>query len=152
MKKVFTGVIMAVFFVLCTGLEVHAVNLADAKALVEKAYSYMKTNGKDKAIAEFNNPKGRFANTDLCLFVEDFDGNMLAHSHNPKLVGRNHLTLRDSNDKPFVKEMIEVAKTKGSGTVEYSWTNPVTKKIQPQVSYIKKVDAENLYIGCGFFK
>jgi signal transduction histidine kinase len=137
---------------MCACFVVHASTLEEAKAMVDKADAYMKANGKDKAIAEFNNPKGQFVKGDLYIIAQDYDGIMLANGGNPKLVGQNHFGLKDSSGKSFVKEMIEVSKTKGSGTVEYNWTNPVSKKIQPKVTYLKKADAGNFYIGCGFFK
>jgi cytochrome c len=152
MRKVLSVLVVAVFFVMCAGVAVYGAPLDDAKAMVDKAEAYMKANGKDKAIAEFNNPKGQFVKGDLYIIVQDYDGVMLANGGNPKLVGQNHFGLKDSNGKAFVKDMIEVSKTKGSGTVEYNWTNPVTKKIQPKVTYIKKSEFGNFYLGCGFFK
>ena len=104
----------------------------DAKALAEKAALFAKANGKEKAMAEFNNPKGQFTKGDLYVFANNWSGECLANGGNPKLVGQNHLGLKDANDKYFMKEMIEVAKTKGGGWVSYSWTNPTTKKVQPQ--------------------
>jgi hypothetical protein len=44
----------------------------------------------------------------------------------------------------------ELAKTKGSGWVNYSWTNPVTKKVGPKTTYIQVVDG--YWVGCGYFK
>ena len=152
MKKLFTGILMAVFFCMAVVPMLHAATIDEAKAMVEKADAYLKANGKDKAIAEFNNPKGQFVKGDLYIIVQDFDGIMIANGGNPKLAGQNHLQLKDSTGKAFVKEMIEVAKTKGAGVVEYSWTNPVTKKIQPKATYIKRVEGQNFYIGCGVFK
>jgi cytochrome c len=38
---------------------------APAAALVKKAVAYLKENGKDKALAEFNIPKGIFLDRDL---------------------------------------------------------------------------------------
>ena len=152
MKKIFTGLVMAVFICMATVCALQAATVDEAKAMVEKADAYMKANGKDKAIAEFNNPKGQFVKGDLYIIVQDFDGIMIANGGNPKLAGQNHLQLKDSTGKAFVQEMISVAKTKGSGIVEYSWTNPVTKKIQPKATYIKRVEGQNFYIGCGVFK
>lgn len=68
------------------------------------------------------------------------------------MAGSNHLQLRDVNGKYFIQEMIEVAKTKGSGWVEYSWTNPLTKKLQTKVTYVKKVEGADVFIGCGVFR
>ena len=42
---------------------------AEAEALVKKAVAFIKANGKDKAFAEFGNPKGQFTSKDLYIFV-----------------------------------------------------------------------------------
>ena len=66
------------------------------------------------------------------------------------LTGKDLYNFRDSDGKFFVQAQIAVAK-KGSGWADYKFTNPVTKKIQPKTSYIKKLD-DQFYIGCGAFK
>lgn len=76
---------------------------------------------------------------------------MLSHGANVKMVGQDHLELKDASGKAFVKEMVEVAKTKGSGWVEYQWTHPQTKKVQPKVTYLQKMDGD-YYVGCGMYK
>jgi signal transduction histidine kinase len=120
---------------------------AKAKAMVEKAAAYIKANGKDKAMAEFNNPKGSFIDGHLYIFAVDFSGITLANGGTPALVGKDMKGLKDSEGKLFIAEMIELAKTKGSGWVNYNWQNKETKKIEPKTSYVQKVD--NYFIGCG---
>jgi hypothetical protein len=44
---------------------------AEAEAMVKKAIAYLKANGKDKAFAEFSNPKGQFVDRDLYVTVYD---------------------------------------------------------------------------------
>src|SRR5215472_3131298 len=59
-----------------------------AKALVQRAAEYLKREGKDKALAAFNDPKGEFVDGDLYLVVLDaVDGKltMLAHGANKAL-------------------------------------------------------------------
>ena len=123
----------------------------EAKGMAEKAMAFYKANGKEKAIAEFNNPKGQFVKGDLYVVVQGFDGVLLANGGNPSLVGQNHLELKDPGGKFFVKEMVETAK-KGSGWVTYNWTNPVTKKIGTKKAWIVKIDGENAYVNCGVFQ
>ncbi|MBA4418814.1 MAG: hypothetical protein C0392_13030, partial [Syntrophus sp. (in: bacteria)] len=97
-------------------------------------------NGKDKAIAEINNPRSQFVKGDLYVVLDTYDGTHLADGGNPKLVGRNMLEVKDANGKPLMKEMIEVSKTKGSGWVECSWTHPATEKIQKKSTYVKRLE------------
>ncbi len=121
-----------------------------AVALVKKAAAYLQANGKDKAFAEFSNPKGQFVERDLYVFVNDFEGNTLAHGGNAKLVGKNVMELKDADGKLFIKEMTELAKTKGKGWIDYKWPNPVTKAIEAKTTYVER--AGDVLIGCGIYK
>ncbi|HJV50866.1 MAG TPA: cache domain-containing protein [Noviherbaspirillum sp.] len=121
-----------------------------AVALVKKAAAYLHANGRDKALAEFSNPKGQFTERDLYVFVNDLSGNTLAHGGNPKLVGKNVMELKDADGKLFIKEMTELAKAKGKGWVDYKWPNPVTKAIDAKTTYVERVG--DVMIGCGIYK
>lgn len=122
----------------------------EAVALAKKAAAYIKANGKEKAYAEFNNPNGQFKDRDLYIFVVDFNGKTLAHGANVKLVDKNMAELKDADGKLFVKEFIDVAKSKGRGWVDYKWPNPVTKAIEAKTSYVEKVD--DTLVACGVYK
>lgn len=152
MKKLLTGILLATCMIFGATLMAQAATLEDAKALAEKAAAYMKANGKDKAVAEFNNPAGEFVKGDLYVFLQDFNGIMLANGGNPKLAGQNHFEVKDPTGKLFVKEMIDLAKSKGGGWVEYSWTNPSIKKVQPKKTWIQRVEGMDMYVGCGIFQ
>jgi signal transduction histidine kinase len=123
---------------------------AEAEALVKKAVAFIKANGKDKAFAEFGNPKGQFVDRDLYIFVYDMTGKCVAHGQNPKQVGKDLSDLADPDGKPFVKERIEIAKTKGSGWQDYKFSNPTTKKVESKRAYIEKY--EDLIVGSGAYK
>jgi cytochrome c len=120
-----------------------------AKKLVEQAVAYMKANGEEKAIKEFNDPKGQFAKGDAYIFVLDLDGVLRANVARPELVGKYALDLPDSKGKFHRKEMIELAKKQGSGWVEYNQKNPATGKDEAKISYIEKVG--NFVLGCGAY-
>jgi cytochrome c len=151
MKKVI-GSMAVVAFIALSAIYAEAATREDAKAMVEKAYSYLKANGKDKAFAEVDNTGGQFVKGDLYVFVQDFNGICLANGGNPKFVGMNHMELKDPEGKYFMKDLVELAKTKGSGWVDYVWVNPVTKKIQPKTTYVKRIEGMDAFIGCGVFK
>jgi signal transduction histidine kinase len=123
---------------------------AEAEALVKKAIAFIKANGKDKAFAEFGNPKGQFTMKDLYIFVYDMNGKVLAHGQNPKMVGKEMIDMKDADGKEFVKERVEIAKSKGKGWQDYKFTNPQTKQIEPKSSYIEKY--EDMIVGCGVYK
>lgn len=124
----------------------------EATALVKKAVAFVKTNGREKAFAEFNNPKGQFASGSLYIFVYDLQGTSLAigNGNSAKMVGKNLLDMRDAEGTYLIKGLIAIANTKGQGWFDYKWPNPVTKAIEPKSSYIEKLD--DMLIGCGIYK
>jgi len=74
----------------------------------------------------------------------------MAHPVNPKLIGKNLFNETDSKGKLFRKEIVELAKTKGSGLVDYTYLNPVTKQEESKTTYIQKEG--DLIICCGAYK
>lgn len=153
MKKI---ALLSLVLVLIAGLAFAQVKKATQKeaiALADKAAAYLKANGETKAFAEFNKKDGPFTDMskDLYVFVFDLTGKCLSHGANPALIGRDLSGLKDSDGKYFIKEFLNVAKTKGSGWIDYNWSNPTTKKIEPKSTYILKV-ADNMLIGCGIYK
>ena len=110
----------------------------EAVAFVKKAVDFIKQNGKEKAFAEFSKPKGQFVDRELYIAVLDMNGVMLAHGANPKLIGKSLLEIKDVHGKAFVREQVEVAKTKGSGWVDFEWVNPVSQKMEPRSTYLER--------------
>ena len=151
MKKVMISMVFAIMVIFSLTLIAHAATLEEAKALSEKAAEYVKANGKEKAITEFNNPTGPWVKGDLYVVFQDFKGVILAHGGNSKLVGQNHFELKDPNGKYFIKESVEIAK-KGGGWLEYSWVNPLTKKVQAKKSWIQRVEGMDAFTNCGLFQ
>ncbi|HEY3278529.1 MAG TPA: cache domain-containing protein [Syntrophorhabdaceae bacterium] len=152
MKKAVWSMVVVLAVVFGAAYVVQAAPLDDAKTLAEKSAAYVKANGKEKGIAEIANPKGQFVKGDLYVTLQDFNGIALANPMNPKLHGQNHLELKDATGKTFIKENIEVAKTKGSGWVTYSWTNPATKKIQAKKAWVQRVEGTDMYTMSGVFQ
>jgi cytochrome c len=131
---------------------VHAATLEEAKALGEKAAAYVKANGKEKGAAEIGNLKGQFVKGEMYVTLQDYAGHPLANPMSPGLVGQNHLELKDPNGKYFIKECIDISKTKGGGWVEYTWVNPATKKVQPKKSWVQRVEGTEMYTLSGLFQ
>jgi cytochrome c len=123
---------------------------AEAKAMVEKAIAYYKANGKDKAFAEVSNKQGQFVKDDLYVFVYDMSGKCVAHGFNKSMIGLDLINVKDGDGKLFVKDRIELAKTKGKGWQDYKFTNPTTKKAENKTAWIEKVD--DYIFGCGAYK
>ena len=66
-----------------------------SQAMVDKAIAFIKKNGREKAFAEINNPKGQFTDRDLYVVVYDINGKVLAHGANAKMIGRDLLDNKD---------------------------------------------------------
>jgi len=123
----------------------------EAVAMVKKAVALIKSDGKEKAFAAFADPANTtFHDRDLYVYVYDLNGVALAHGNNPKMVGKPLIGLKDNEGKLLIKEMVDVAKTKGKGWVEFKWPNPVTKAVEPKAGYIEKVD--DMLVGSGIYK
>lgn len=149
MKKIVAAVV--IFFVLVGLAYADKRGTAEeAKAMLDKAVAFYKANGQEKALAAFNDPKGPFVQGDLYIFALGLDGKILAHAIKPKLVGKGQMEIRDADENNFIKQMVDVAKSKGSGVIEYKWENPVSLVVEKKSAYIEKVD--EMILGCGYFK
>jgi len=128
----------------------HAADREDAKALVKRAAAYVKYQGKEKALAEISTPKGMFDKGELYVFAYDLQGVMLAHPKNPSLVGQNLTNVPDTEGKLFRKEIVEKAKSQGSGWVDYVYLNPETNRQEHKTTYFQKVG--DVILCCGVYK
>ncbi len=123
----------------------------EAVAMVKKAVALIKSDGKEKAFAAISDPANTdFHDRDLYIYVYDLNGVALAHGNNPKMVGKPLIGLKDNEGKPMIKEMVELAKSKGKGWVDFKWPNPVTKAVEAKSGYIEKVD--DMLVGSGIYK
>lgn len=123
----------------------------EAVAMVKKAVALIKADGKEKAFAAISDPANTtFHDRDLYIYVYDLNGVALAHGNNPKMVGKPLIGLKDNEGKPMIKEMVDLAKSKGKGWVDFKWPNPVTKAVEAKSGYIEKVD--DMLVGSGIYK
>ena len=148
-KKIAITLVLLSCFLIGATMAVAQTTPDDAKAWVKKAVEYYKANGKDKALAAFNDPKGQFCKGDSYIYVLDMNGKMLAHP-NAKLVGEDFMVKKDADGKLFAADMVKMAKEKGSGWVDYKWDNPVKKCVEPKTVYFEKVD--DVIIASGAYK
>ena len=148
MKKILV-LMMAVLFAAGLVQAQERGTAAEAKDMVKKAVAYVKEVGREKALAEFNNPKGKFIHKDLYVWATGLDGVNLSHPFTPGLIGKNMYELKDADGKYFVKDRIEIAKKNGKGTIDYRWTHPQTKKVEKKQAYFELVD--NMLVNCGYY-
>jgi signal transduction histidine kinase len=123
----------------------------EAKALVKKAVAYIKEVGKEKANTEFSNPKGKFVYKDLYIYAGDGLGVVLAHPITPVMVGKNMGELKDADGKYFIRELIEKDTKYRTGTIDYRWSHPKTKKVERKQTYFEVVE-KGYVVYCGYYK
>lgn len=126
-----------------------AKELATANGLLKKATAAVKAD-KTGALKEISDPKGSYVEGEIYVFAYDLTGTMLAHPKNPKLIGKNLLETPDVDGKLFRKEIVEGAKAKGSGTVDYRYKNPESGKIEDKTTHYVK--AGDVILACGIYK
>jgi len=120
----------------------------EARTLFEQAVKYMETNGPERAFAAFNDRKGEFVRKDLYVFVIDDKGVYHASGAAPEaLVGLTVLNTTDAAGNPLFREMIDTTRATQEGTVRYMWLNRVTNKVEPKVSYVRKVGTYVVGVG-----
>ena len=117
-----------------------AAAIVRAASVVTNAVQFYQENGKEKALAEFNNPKGRFNFVELYVYAYDMSGTMIAEPRNKRLVGMHLLNLPDSEGKLYVKDIVEMSTEKGKGSVTYTFENPDTEGVELRRIYFQRID------------
>ena len=121
-------------------------------ALVDQAAALLESKGTD-AFGEFRKKGSQWLKGDTYIFVLDMKGIDVFHPVQPDLEGKSIIDMKDANGKAFIRDMIEKAKTQGSGWVEYMWTKPGESEPSKKRTYIKKVKTgeDTLIVGSGYY-
>lgn len=114
----------------------------EAEAMVAKVVAAIKADPQ-KAFSEINAKK--WIDRDLYPTVYDMNGKMVAHGTNIKMLGKDLIDLKDVDGKPYMRERIDMAKTKGKFWQDYKFLDPSTQQILPKQMYCEKADA---YVVC----
>jgi len=122
------------------------------EALVNIAADYIDAQGK-APFGEFRKKNGPWYHGDTYLFVYDLDGNVLLNPAFPQREGTNVVGQKDADGKLFHDAMIEVAKTKGSGWVDYMFPKPEQTTPSQKWTYVKKVTVDGVpgLVAAGFY-
>lgn len=100
----------------------------------------VKTYGREKAFALLSDINGPYVDLDIFVSAGDPKGVIIMHPVFPQFVGVDALNMKDPNGKLFIKELCDIAMTKGSGTVDYAFLNPVSNKVEQKISYTERID------------
>jgi len=123
---------------------------ADLTTLVNRAAMFARENGKEKALAAFNDPTGSFVQGEVYVFSENYDGTALAEPFHHELVGTNIRDLTDRYGVPIVRNLVETARY-GTGYVSYDYPNPKNNnRVESKLSVVSDVDG-TYYVGAGTY-
>jgi len=139
-------------FVVGSGMYDDRMERAFVVDIVKGAVGQVETRG-ETAFPLFHDPTGPFIAKDAYVFVIDPSGVELVNPAFPNLEGRSLLDLKDTQGKPLVREMLEVARTRGSGWVDYLWPKPGDSVSTQKSTYVSKanVGGKWLLVGCGVY-
>jgi PAS domain S-box-containing protein len=113
----------------------------DARAMVGQAVAFYRANGREKLLAEMNNPKGRFHRGDLYAFAYDRRMTILAHPVVPALVGQNQLDQKAwAGGKFFGREIQTTALATDGGWVNYEFEDPSNNQVEAKSTYVFGLD------------
>jgi signal transduction histidine kinase len=153
MRKIFKAMLAALLMLALNAGAAEKGTADEAVAMVQKAGEFLKKHGREKAFAEFNNPKGAFLYKDLYIFtfLANGDGIEQANGANVKLVGKSLKEMKDADGNYLIKDILALGMSKeGRGWVDYKWPNPSTGTIDAKRTYVERVDG--VIIGCGIYK
>jgi signal transduction histidine kinase len=133
------------------GTPAETITTEDLIAFVSSARAYARENGKEKALAAFNDPQGQFVHDGLYIFAEAYDGTALAEPLQLDLIGTNILDMKDSFGVPLVRNLGQTARY-GMGYVSYQYPNPARNyTVEPKLSVVADVDG-TYYVGAGMYE
>lgn len=123
---------------------------------VDEAAEFANKVGKEAAVKEFNDQKGKFWRFDgeLYIFAYNMDGTNLALPAKPALIGKNLLGLKDAKGNPLIQALRDGVEKNGTFNYEWMWENPASKKIEPKEGYAVKIEDPkgDWFLGSGIYK
>ena len=148
--RMFAGAVCALMLSLAPALadEVKKPTREEVQAVTEKAAALIVEKGLDDAGKAFN-ADGEFKHGEIYVNVIDYDGVWKVYPPRPAGVGQNVMNVKDPDGIFIVQEILKIAKDKGEGWVNYRWMNPASNKIEPKITFAKKVPGKDLvaYVG-----
>jgi cytochrome c len=138
-NAILLGSVLAVFLSVSAFAKEQFATKKEAEAMVVRTVAALKAN-RAKTLEEISAKDARYVDRDLYAVVYDLSGKVLAHGANNKMVGKDLIELKDPDGKEFVKERVELARSKGKFWQEYKFTDPETRKILPKEAYCEKAD------------
>lgn len=106
---------------------------------------------RQNALDHVQNMRYGEGNTEY-FWINELGGKLIMHPFNTKSVGKNNKnSIKDSNGKLFVKEIIDVVAKNKSGFVDYYWTKPGSDVPQRKLTFSKGFEPWGLVISSGMY-
>ena len=119
-------------------------------AFVDEALAYARENGRQKALAAFNDPSGNFTRDSRYILAYDYQGKTLALPHQPELIGKSRMDDQDPNGVYVTRQFIDAAR-RGKGFLYYIYPDPSRNMSDAlKLSYVADVDG-SWFIGSGIY-
>jgi len=149
---VFATLLTAVPSALAQGAPPASEQVRQIEALVTKAAALIDQQGK-AAFAAFRKKDSEWFHGTTYLFVYDLDGNVLLNPAFPQREGTHVADQKDAKGKLFHQEIIRVARTQGSGWVDYMFPKPGQTDPSRKWAYVKKVTVDGVpgLVASGFY-
>ena len=119
----------------------------------KEAAKIVQEKGLEEVIKQVNNPKGQFVWKDTYAFLINLEnGQVIAHPTNPVLIGKDLANMKDQNGKLFFYDLVETAKTKSEGWVDYVWPKPGEKIPSKKNVFAYKIPGTNTAVFAGVYE
>jgi signal transduction histidine kinase len=116
---------------------------------VNQARRYAQVQGAKKAISDFNDRNGTFADGSRYIFAYAYNGTTLALPFQPELIGTNRMNFSDPYGVTITAWEITEAQ-RGGGFVYVNYLNPESGAPGPKLCYVAPVDGE-WFVGSGIY-
>lgn len=122
------------------------------EALVNKAAALIDSKGR-AAFAEFRVKDSEWFHGDTYLFAYDLQSNVLLNPAFPAREGTKVTGQKDANGKLFHDAIIDVAKSKGAGWVDYMFPRPGQSQPSQKWAFVKAVTIDGVpgLVASGFY-
>ncbi|MBR0565445.1 cache domain-containing protein [Azoarcus sp. L1K30] len=119
-----------------------------AAALLERAADHIRKHGI-MGVDAFSR-QAEFIDRDLYVYALDMSGRFLASGGaSAALVGQNVMEETDLQGRPFFREMVDMARTRDQGSIEYRWFNPADSSGEPKLTRFQRVG--NIIVAVGYY-
>ena len=126
----------------------------EAEILVKKALQMAKRKGLKNTLDVIATEHGPLMKGDeMYVYAGSMERvTLLAHPVMPeKLVGPDLSRMADIKGKCFFQELLDVARSRGEGWVDYWWPRPGEEEPSLKSTYLTLVPGEPVYFACGIY-